>query len=574
MANFRVWAPRADRISVETGGRRFPMAQRDRGWHEAAVPWARAGDAYWFVLSDNERLPDPRSPWQPEGIGGPSRLIDHDSFRWRHDSWKSTPIDKAVFYEVHTGTFSGAGTFEGAIEHLDYLVGLGVTHVELMPVNEFSGLRGWGYDSVDIYAPHHAYGGPDGLKRLVDACHERGLAIVADVVYNHFGPVGNYLEKFGPYFTDRYTTPWGKAINLDGPGSDEVRQFFCDHATTMLREYRFDGLRLDAIHAIFDMSAVHILEQLAQRVRALEKELGRGLLLIAESDLNDPRIVRDADAGGYGIDAQWSDDFHHALHTLLTGERTGYYADFGTISDLAKAIEQAYVFDGSYSVYRGRRHGRSPRGLAPRKFFAYLQNHDQIGNRARGERSGHLMDTAHLKIGAAIVLTAPFVPMLFQGEEWGASTPFLYFTDHQDRELGGAVREGRRREFAAFGWKPEEIPDPQALETFLGSKLDWSERARSPHREILEWHRALIRLRRQTPALLSASAPETRVRFDESARWIAITRGPVSILCNLAEGEQILPAAKPDVLLSSHKVSRSGDGLKMPAASVAILSER
>ena len=500
------------------------------------------------------RLPDPRSASQPGGVSGPSRLLDHDSFRWRHDTWQVAPIAEAIFYELHVGTFSGKGTFDGAIDHLDHLVDLGVTHVELMPVNEFSGSRGWGYDSVDLYAPHHAYGGPEGLKRLVDACHARGLAIVADVVYNHFGPVGNYLARFGPYFTDRYSTPWGTAINLDGSGSDEVRGYFRDHVTSMLRDYRFDGLRLDAIHAIFDMSAVHFLEQLAADVRKLEDSLGRSLLLIAESDLNDPRIIRPPALGGYGMDAQWTDDFHHSLHALLTGEKTGYYADFGSISDLVKALEHAYVFDGRYSIFRDRHHGRSPAGLPPQKFIVCLQNHDQIGNRARGDRSGHLMDTAHLKIGAALLLTTRFVPMLFQGEEWGASTPFLYFTNHEDPKLGAAVSAGRRREFAAFGWKPEEIPDPQARETFLQSRLDWSEMTRSPHREILQWHRELLRLRREIPALTGSEAPQ--ITFNESARWLAIQRGTVSILCNLADREQILlcPPSENIALVRRHKL--------------------
>jgi maltooligosyltrehalose trehalohydrolase len=546
------------------------MEARTGGWYEATVASAAPGDDYWFILDDRDGLPDPRSPSQPVGVNGPSRLVNHDSFRWRHDAWQVTPVRDALFYELHVGTFSETGTFEGAIDHLRHLVDLGITHVELMPVNEFSGTRGWGYDSVDLYAPHHAYGGPDALKRLIDACHERGLAVVADVVYNHFGPVGNYLARFGPYFTDRYSTPWGTAINLDGAGSDEVRRFFCDHAVSMLLDYRFDGLRLDAIHAIFDMSAVHFLEQLTAEVNQLEDRLERPLLLIAESDLNDPRIIRAPAIGGYGVDAQWCDDFHHALHTLLTGEKTGYYADFGSIADMAKAFEQAYVFDGRYSVFRGRHHGRPPTGLPPQRFIVYLQDHDQVGNRARGDRSGHLMDTARLLIGAALVMTSRFVPMLFQGEEWGASTPFLYFTNHEDPKLGAAVSEGRRHEFAAFGWKPEDIPDPQALETFLRSKLDWSEMTRSPHREILRWHRELIRLRRRVPALTSSENPE--IRFDENARWLAIRRGPVAILCNLAERAQTLPCPETKMLLSSRPMTLSAEGLAMPPVSIALLS--
>ena len=571
MAGFRVWAPKATKAAVETARGRFTMSKQPGGWYEAEVASARNGDDYWFILDDGERLPDPRTQSQPSGIAGPSRLVDHDEFNWRHDAWKVTAFDQAIVYELHVGTFSQDGTFDGVVEHLDHLVDLGVTHVELMPVNEFSGSHGWGYDSVDIYAPHHAYGGPAALKRLIDGCHERGLAVIADVVYNHFGPLGNYLERFGYYLTDRYATPWGRAVNLDGPGSDEVRRYLCDHALTMLRDYRFDGLRLDAVHTIFDMSAVHFLEQLAAETRRLEEQLGRKLLLIAESDLNDPRIVRAPAAGGYGIDAQWSDDFHHALHSVLTGEKTGYYQDFGTITDLAKALKHPYVFDGRYSAFRGRHYGRSPEGLPASKFVVFLQNHDQVGNRAKGERSGHLMDIAHLKIGAAIVLSGAFVPMLFQGEEWAASAPFLYFTDHQDRALAQSVRTGRRREFTAFGWRPEEIPDPQASDTFLKSKLDWSEVDRSPHREVLEWHRSLIRLRRGVTPLTEVSLEATQVEYDETARWIAIRRGPVSVLCNLGDGERTLPCGEGKVLLSSGKVVRQRGGLKMAAATVVVL---
>jgi len=547
------------------------MTKQPGGWYQAEVASARNGDDYWFVLDDGERLPDPRTQSQPSGIAGPSRLVDHDEFHWRHDPWNVTAFDQAIVYELHVGTFSPDGTFAGVIEHLDHLVNLGVTHVELMPVNEFSGAHGWGYDSVDIYAPHHAYGGPAALKRLIDGCHERGLAVIADVVYNHFGPLGNYLERFGNYLTDRYATPWGRAVNLDGPGSDEVRRYLCDHALTMLRDYRFDALRLDAVHAIFDMSAVHFLEQLAAETRKLEEQLGRELLLIAESDLNDPRIVRAPAAGGYGIDAQWSDDFHHALHSVLTGEKSGYYQDFGTIGDLAKALKHPYVLDGRYSAFRQRHHGRSPEGLPASKFVVFLQNHDQVGNRAKGERSGHLMDIAHLKIGAAMVLSSAFVPMLFQGEEWAASAPFLYFTDHQDSALAQSVRAGRRREFTALGWRPEQIPDPQARDTFLKSKLDWSEVGRSPHREILEWHRSLIRLRREVPALTQASLEATQVECDETARWVAIRRGPISVLCNFGDAERTLPCGEGKVLLSSGKVVRQRGGLKMAAATVVLL---
>lgn len=578
MATFMVWAPDAENVAVAIGVERYPMTKSDGGWWSVAIAWAGRGTDYGFSLNGGEPLPDPRSPWQPHGVHSPSRIVDHGAFHWTDGRWQAPPLSSAVIYELHIGTFTEAGTFEAAIERLDHLVDLGITHVELMPVNEFSGSRGWGYDGVDLFAPHHAYGGPDGLKRLVDACHNRGLAVLLDVVYNHLGPAGNYLARFGPYFTDRYSTPWGEAVNLDGSGSDEVRRFFCDNALMWLRDYHFDGLRIDAVHAIIDTSAVHFLEQLAAEVKELEAQLGRHLALIAESDLNDPRLVRSREAGGYGLDAQWSDDFHHALHTVLTGERDGYYADFGTLADLAKAIERVFVYDGRYSAFRGRRHGRPPRGLSGHRFLGYLQNHDQIGNRAKGERSSHLMNPARLKIAAALVFTAPFIPMLFQGEEWGASSPFLYFTDHEDTELGRAVSKGRREEFAGFGWDPEEIPDPQARESFERSRLDWNEIHRQPHAELIEWHRSLIRLRRQVPDLADGRLDRVRVRFDEQANWFILERGSVTVVCNLARQTQLVPAAEERfrslIIGSTLEIQPRSGGLELPPDSVAILKPR
>ena len=400
--------------------------------------------------------------------------------------------------------------------------------------------------------------------------------MILDVVYNHLGPAGNYLARFGPYFTQRYATPWGQAINFDGPESDEVRRFFCDNALMWLRDYHFDGLRIDAVHAILDTSAMHFLEQLAGEVAELQAQTDRQLTLIAESDLNDPRIIRSREIGGYGIHAQWSDDFHHALHCVLTGERAGYYRDFGSLADLAKALQQVFVYDGRYSAFRRRRHGRPPSGLSGHSFLAYLQTHDQIGNRAKGERSSHLMNVGRLKIAAALVLTAPFVPMLFQGEEWGATSPFLYFTDHEDRELGRNVTQGRRREFAAFGWNPEEIPDPQAVDTFECSKLNWSESDREPHSSLLAWHRRLIQLRREIPALSDGCVEEVRVGFDETAKWFAVKRGPVVIACNLNQITQRVPVdidpASRLLLTSADKVQLSQNTVELPPDSVAILS--
>jgi maltooligosyltrehalose trehalohydrolase len=533
MTSLRVWAPQAESVEVELDGRRrVAMTPGAGGWHEVEPQ----GTDYAFVVDGGPPRPDPRSPWQPAGVDGPSRVVDHAAFAWSDDEWRGVHLPSAVVYELHVGTFTPEGTFDGVVARLDHLVELGIDVVELMPVAEFSGDRGWGYDGVDLYAPHHAYGGPDGLKRLIDACHGRGLGVVLDVVYNHLGPAGNHLREFGPYFTDRYATPWGEAVNLDGWGSDEVRRFFIDNALMWLRDYHVDGLRIDAVHAIVDTSAVHLLEELGVQTERLAAATGRPRWLIAESDLNDPRLIWPREVGGYGLDAQWSDDFHHALHAVLTGERSGYYADFGTLAQLAAALRRAYVYAGEHSTFRNRRHGRPPGPVPGWRFLGYLQNHDQVGNRAQGERSSHLMSTERLRAGAALVLTAPFVPMLFQGEEWGATTPFLYFTDHRDPELARAVSEGRRREFASFGWSPDDVPDPQDPATFERSRLDWSERDRAPHAELLAWHRHLIALRRSRPELRDGRMDAVAVDVDEEAGAITVRRGRVTVAVALGEG--------------------------------------
>jgi maltooligosyltrehalose trehalohydrolase len=571
----KVWAPAVGVVELELDSRRVPMRQAADGWWAIEIGTPQGPGDYRFRIDGSGPLPDPRSGWQPSGVHGPSRLVDHGSFTWTDVTWHSPPLSSGVVYELHVGTFTKEGTFEAVIARLPHLVTLGVSHVELMPVAEFPGRRGWGYDGVDLYAPHHAYGGPVGLKRLVDACHAHGLAVVLDVVYNHLGPSGNYLNRFGPYFTERYVTPWGPAVNLDGADSDDVRRFFLDNALMWFRDYHMDGLRIDAVHAIFDASALHFLEQLAGDVRRLESRLGRHLAVIAESDLNDPRIVRSPAGGGYGLDAQWNEDFHHALHVVLTGERTGYYRDFAGIADLAKALRSPFVYDGRYSAYRRRRHGRPASDLTGHRFIGFLQNHDQIGNRAQGERSCHLMGLGRAKIGAALVLTAPFVPMLFQGEEWGATTPFQYFTDHEEPELGRAVSEGRRREFTAFGWDPARIPDPQAAETFERCRLDWTEVDRDPHRELLGWHRALIALRRNTPALTDGALADVRVTFDERAQWLSVQRGSVIVAVNLGPGAVRVPLdAAPErrLLLASDPAIRvRSNQVELPPDTVAVM---
>jgi maltooligosyltrehalose trehalohydrolase len=444
-------------------------------------------------------------------------------------------------------------------------------------VNEFSGARGWGYDGVDLFAPHHSYGGPDAMKRFIDAAHGHGLGVILDVVYNHLGPEGNYLGKFGPYFTDRYRTPWGDAVNLDDRDSDEVRRFFCDNALMWLRDYRIDGLRLDAVHAIFDASAIHFLEQLGAEVSGLEAAAGRHLAVIAESDLNLPRVVTPREAGGYGLDAQWNDDFHHAVHTIVTGETAHYLADFGLIGQLAKSLAQGFVYDGIYSRSRRRRHGRPVMGLSAHRFVAFIQNHDQVGNRAMGERLGRLVTIDQLKICAALLMTAPFIPMLFQGEEWNASSPFQYFTDHQDAQLAESVRIGRRSEFASVVASLSDVPDPQARDTFGRSRLDWDERERGDHRAIFEWYRRLIDLRRSVGDFENGRLDPGAVSFDEAARWLSFHRGESVVICNFANAQQCVPIARDATRLRIALASKPGvrveaGAIGLPPVSVAILT--
>ena len=575
MHTFRVWAPKAKTIGVKIENTIHRMDRTSGGWWQKDVPNAGPGTDYAFVIDGNESsIPDPRSAWQPHGVHRPSRLLDHQSFHWTDAQWQPPPLPSAIIYELNIGTFTPEGTFDAAQARLAYLKDLGITHVELMPVNAFPGERGWGYDGVDLFAPHEAYGGPEALKHFVNACHEHGLAVLLDVVYNHLGPSGNYLAKFGPYFTHLHNTPWGDAVNLEDAGSHEVRRFFCDNALMWLRDYHIDGLRLDAVHAYMDRSAIHFMEQLGTEVRALEAETGRFHVVIAESDLNNPRFVEAIEAGGYGMDAQWSDDFHHALVTVLTGDCSGYYSDFGSIADLAKALKSIFVYDGIYAPHRDRIHGRPVENLPAWRFLGYSQNHDQVGNRAKGERLSYLVNEGRAKIAAALVFTAPFVPMLFQGEEWAASSPFQYFTDHEDAELGRLVSEGRKKEFATFGWNPDDIPDPQNEQTFLRSKLKWEERSQPQHAEMLTWYKELIALRKKYPDLTNGSLEDVEVDFSENEKWLVLRRGKLEIISNLGssslkrqvnEGANIL-------LASDNAIKLEQLSLVLPPDSVAILN--
>jgi maltooligosyltrehalose trehalohydrolase len=550
-----VWAPRAHVVEVEFEGGRHRMTRRGRaGWWAADVALVH-GDDYVFVLDDGIALPDPRSRWQPNGVHAASRVYDHTSFAWGDAAWQGVQLSGSVLYELHVGTFTTAGTFDAAVEKLDHLVALGVDFVEVMPVAAFDGTQGWGYDGVSLFAVHQPYGGPDGFKRLVDACHARGIGVVLDVVYNHLGPSGNYLSRFGPYFTDHHHTPWGAAVNLDDIESDEVRRFIIDNAMSWLRDFHVDALRLDAVHELVDDTATHLLEELASEVDALSTSLRRPLSLIGESDLNDPRLITAREAGGLGITAQWNDDFHHALHCLLTGERQGYYADFGSMATFAKAMTQVFVHDGTWSSFRRRRHGRpvDVERLPAYRFVVFLQDHDQIGNRAVGDRISSSLSDRMLRIGAALVLTSPFTPMLFMGEEWAAATPWQFFSSFPEPALGRAVSEGRRREFAEHGWDVSTFPDPQDPNTVAQSTLDWAESERPPHAGMLAWYAALIALRRREHDLTDPRLDRVAVSYDEDRRWLVVSRGTLRIACNLAGDSRSIPldGAVIEVLLES-----------------------
>ncbi len=526
---FRVWAPAAGEVAVRLlhpQERLLAMRAEGNGYWGATIEDVHPGARYLYRLGDSHERPDPASGFQPEGVHGPSAVVGHAAFPWSDGGWRGVPQQEWVIYELHVGTFTAEGTFAAIIPYLSELRGLGVTAIELMPVAQFPGERNWGYDGVFPFAVQASYGGPEGLRRLVNACHAAGLAVFLDVVYNHLGPEGNTLRDFGPYFTDRYRTPWGEAVNLDGPESDEVRRFFFENARHWFCRYHIDALRLDAVHAIFDSSASPFLVELAVQTRELAAKVGRPLSLIAESDLNDARLIRPPEAGGCGLDAQWSDDFHHALHTLLTGERQGYYQDFGRPEDLATALQQGFVYDGRRSAYRRRRHGNSAADRPGSQFVVCSQNHDQVGNRMQGERLITLAGFAAAKVAAAAVLLSPFVPLLFMGEEYGEEAPFLYFVSFPDPHLAAAVRQGRREEFNAFSWTGEP-PAPQAAETFRRSRLD-REHGHAERRQMMrEWYRRLLRLRRQLPALseLSMAGLDAGVPAGQKALWLHRRQG-------------------------------------------------
>jgi maltooligosyltrehalose trehalohydrolase len=499
---FTAWAPNVSSVSLVIMGEKEPhrMNAEEGGYYSTFVRGLGPGKRYRYLLNEGRARPDPVSRSQPEGVHGPSEVVDPNAFRWEDQHWKGVPLEEMILYEIHTGTFTREGTFDTIIPLLDYLKNdLGVTAIELMPVAQFPGGRNWGYDGTYLFAPQNSYGGPGALKRLVNACHRIGLGVILDVVYNHLGPEGNYLGEYAPYFTDRYRTPWGPALNFDGPMSDEVREFVIDNALYWMTEYHVDGLRIDAVHGIFDFSARHILDEIRDSVLQEARKMGRHMIVIAESDLNDVRVINPPSKGGYGLDAQWNDDFHHCLHTILTGERHGYYQDFWEFNQFVKALQEGFVYSGQYSPYRRRRHGSSSKHLPPSRFVVFSQNHDQVGNRLKGDRLSTLVSLEALKLAAGIVLLSPNIPLLFMGEEYGEEAAFQYFVSHSDEGVIDAVRKGRKKEFSAFRWG-EDIPDPQDETAFLRSKIHPGLRHNGRNRILFECYKALIRLRKEIPS--------------------------------------------------------------------------
>ena len=542
----RVWAPLKERVELESGGRRYRLSAEEGGYWTMYNKDLKAGDRYNLRADSSGPFPDPASLAQPEGVHGTSMIVDTARFQWSDESWQNPSLDNYILYELHTGTFSPEGTFAGIGARLDHLVDLGVNAIEIMPVGQFPGERNWGYDGVFPFAVQQSYGGAEGLQRLVDACHQRGLAVVLDVVYNHLGPEGNYLGAFGPYFTEKYQTPWGGALNFDDAWSDGVRRYFIENALMWLRDFHIDALRLDAVHAIKDFGASHFLRDLRLCVDRLQQETGRRHHLIVECDLNDPRYIDPLSKKGYGMHSQWIDEFHHALRVTATGERSGYYSDFNGIGQLAKAYRDAYVYDGQWSEHRKKYFGQPVTDNPGRQFVVFSQNHDQVGNRMLGERTSELVSFEMLKLLAGAVLTAPYLPMLWMGEEWGERNPFLYFVSHTDPELAEAVRAGRKKEFAAFHAQGE-APDPGSATTFQRSKLQWELRKKEPHSVLLRFYKELIRLRKTEPALHTLERSTVSADASGADNTLVLQRrgGGQTLLCLMNFSRVVVPFTLP-----------------------------
>ncbi|MET3806108.1 maltooligosyltrehalose trehalohydrolase [Nakamurella sp. UYEF19] len=573
---FQLWAPKASAVVLVADGVDVKMDAGDGGWWTtSAAPDDTA--RYGFRLDGAEKaLPDPRSRRQPDGVHEASATFDPGSYEWHDVSWTGRQLAGGLIYELHIGTFTPEGTFAAAIGKLDHLVSLGVDFVEVLPVNGFNGVHNWGYDGVLWYTVHEIYGGPAGYQAFVDACHQRGLAVIQDVVYNHLGPSGNYLPEFGPYLHEGRANTWGSSMNLDGPESDPVRRYIIENALMWLDDYHVDGLRLDAVHALVDHRATHLLSEMAAEVDALSAHVGRPLTLIAESDLNDPTLITSREAGGYGLTAQWSDDFHHVLHVALTGETTGYYCDFDSLDAMAKVLTSAFFHDGTFSSFRGRRHGRPVNtAIVPgSKFVVFAQDHDQIGNRAIGDRLTQQLDQRQLALAAVLLFTSPFTPMLFMGEEWAASTPWQFFTSHPETELGRLTAEGRISEFAEMGWDPEVVPDPQQESTFLDSKLDWSEPESGNHAAMLSLYQQLAVLRREQSDLTDPRLDRVGTQHDSDARWLVLARGDVRVLVNFAEKEQVLPlpgGTGPVLFATADGIEPQSDLVRLPPVSAVVI---
>ncbi|HZC70967.1 MAG TPA: malto-oligosyltrehalose trehalohydrolase [Jatrophihabitans sp.] len=571
MAAIRVWAPDKTTILVRTGGADISLQPTDGGWWSG--PDLAPGTDYAFLIDDSDQpVPDPRSRWQPQGVHGPSRVYDDDRYEWHDQDWPGRDLSAAVIYELHLGTFTRGASFDSAIERLDHLVDLGVTHVEVLPVNDFNGVWNWGYDGVLWYAVHEPYGGPDGCKRFVDAAHQRGLAVLLDVVYNHLGPSGNYLSRFGPYLKDGRST-WGALVNLE---EAEVRRYVVDNALMWLREYHLDGLRLDAVHALHDGSPTHILAEVSAAVDELAGTLDRPLSLIGESDLNDPVTITPRELGGWGLTAQWDDDVHHALHAMLTGERRGYYCDFGPPEVLAKTFTRAFLHDGTYSTFRDTIWGKPIDRHRHRgeQFVACLQNHDQVGNRALGERLPELAPPGMLKVGAVLLLTSPFTPMLWMGEEWAATTRWPFFTSHPEPDLAAATGAGRLAEFAEHGWDTSKLIDPQDPKAYYSAILDWPEASADGHADVLDLYRRLIELRAAEPELRDGDLEHVAVDFDSDARWLVMHRGAFDVAVNLAAAARPIPVPPGKVVLATAAAEPGPHGLLLAAESAAIVRAR